>query len=84
MPCLLYNSKKQFWNPATRKFQKDPVEMKWIEKQLEYKMAIKTDDTVDCITYGEGNMKRALETIEKFDLDEEFMREMNREILDSL
>ena len=79
LDTLIFNSKKEFWNPATRSFQKEPFEMCSIIAHMEYPMALKSDDTVDMIFY--NKLSEALVFINKLVIDEEylaFVRENNK------
>ena len=76
---LIFNSKKEFWNLATRSFQKEPFEMCSTIARMEYPMALKSDDTVDMIFY--NKLSEALDFINKLVIDEEylsFVRENNK------
>ena len=76
---LIFNSKKEFWNLATRSFQKEPFEMSSTMAYMEYPMALKSDDAVDMIFY--NKLSEALDFINKLVIDEEylsFVRENNK------
>jgi len=52
MPVYIFNSKREFWNPYTREFQKEPsVIRSTTEAQIEIRMAGKKDPTSDMLSF---------------------------------
>lgn len=84
MPTMIYNAKKQFWHPATRTFQKEPVEIDDVQWKIEYPMAARLDDTTDVMHYCKNMSAQARSTIDRMVIDDEFiaiLRKMNHEYL---
>lgn len=84
MPTMIYNAKKQFWHPATRTFQTEPVEIDDVQWKIEYPMAARSDDTTDVMHYTKNMMAKARSIIEHIKVDDEYiatMRKMNNEYL---
>ena len=76
---LIFNSKKEFWNLATRSVQKEQFEMSSTIAYMKYPIAWKSDDAVDMIFY--NKLSEALDFINKLVIDEEylsFVRENNK------
>lgn len=84
MPHFIFNSKRQFWNPATRNFQKEPVSISSItEAKMEIRMSSKKDITSDIMSFEDNNEKQALEYISNVVFDEDRMaalRDMNNSL----
>lgn len=81
MPHFIFNSKRQFWNHATRNFQKEPVVIcSMTEAGMEIRMASKRDITSDIMSFEDGHEKQALEYISNVVFDEDrltALRDMN-------
>ncbi len=81
---MIYNAKKEFWHPATRTFQKEPVEIDDAQWKIEYPMAARSDDTTDAIHYCKNMSAQARSIIDRMVMDDEFidiLRQMNNEYL---
>lgn len=82
---FMFNSKKEFWNPVTRVYQKEPYSMSEPDMLLSDRMAINQDDTVNMIRYESEDEKKAiLSFIEGLEMSEDYIRivkDMNRDIL---
>lgn len=82
---FMFNSKKEFWNPVTRVYHKEPYSMSEEDMLLTHKMAINTDDTVNMIRYeSEDQEKAVLGFIESIEMSEDYIKivkDMNRDIL---
>lgn len=83
---FLFNAKKEFWNPVTRVYQKEPYSMSEADLKLTHSMAINSDDTVNIMRY-EGDEHeeavvlrfiRGLKTPETYI---QIVKEMNRDIM---
>lgn len=83
----MFNSKKEFWNPVTRVYQKEPYSMSEADMMLTYTMAIKSDDTVNVIRYESENQREAvLRFIDRIPTPETYIKtvkDMNRDIMGS-
>lgn len=55
---FMFNSKKEFWNPVTRVYQKEPYSMSEADMLMTDKMAINSDDTVNMIRYESEDQKK--------------------------
>ena len=86
---FMFNYKKEFWNPVTRVYQKEPYSMTETDMQLTHSMAINSDDTVNIIRYeGDDHEKEVvLEFIRGLPTPENYIKivkDMNRDIMRSL
>ena len=83
--ALMFNTKKEFWNPVTRVYQKEPYSMSEADISLTHSMAINSDDTVNIIRYdGDDQLDVVLRFIDKLPTPETYaqsVREMNRDIM---
>lgn len=82
---FMFNSKKEFWNPVTRVYQKEPYSMTETDMLMTDRMAILQDDTVNMIRYESEDQKKAvLSFIEQIDMSEAYLKvvkDMNRDIM---
>lgn len=64
MPIFIFNSKREFWNDATRDFQKEPHEIRTMTgASMEIRMAARRDDTSDMICFEDADRDTALNTV---------------------
>lgn len=88
MKIYMFNSKKEFWNPVTRVYQKEPCSMTECDLLLTRSMAINKDDTVDVIRLLASDSEEVvLDILDQLDMTEEqieTVRDMNRDIMRSL
>ena len=57
--CLIFNSKGQFWNWTTRKFQEEPLNV--VGSFMEFKMAKKSDSSADLVEFDEPDWNIVVE-----------------------
>ena len=83
---FMFNSKKEFWNPVTRVYQKEPYSMTEADLLLTQSMAINSDDTVNVIRYEGDDHERevVLKFIRDLKTPESYIKivkDMNRDIM---